>query len=444
MVQFITLQVSMVNAPSALGSVEVLRHGHLKKHIATVFVRGTLGSLERRLWNLLTKNAYSRLHQERHEIPVSVLLQAANIRGNDRRFLKPALIKLRQTSIEWIRQSKSGELEIDSDWIESSFLSLVGVVNGMVQYEYTKFVREQLQDPSVYARIHVESQGNLAKGKALTLYEITARYRPNKARGFKGKTEVWTLEFFRAAMGAEAPLYNDFKNLNRKIIKPNVTKVNERTDIKLETVYHKQGRRCVGIQFLVRDNPQLPLVLETEDSEILTVRKRLVEWGIGEVQVDTYLKDYDPEYLREKIAFVEAEVKSGKAIKSVNGYLHKAILNDWKMVTGKVIEREQKKAVMERRLARAQAEETERLALVAAEKAQCRAEWQEVEAFLASLGKTERKDLDSRFELKMMSNSVSRNIWERREDSLYRAVYRGSWRQFVLDEIKQSSVPANE
>ena len=212
----------------------------------------------------MTKNAYPRLKAyERHEIPVSVLLRAANIQGNDRRFLKPALINLRQTSIHWIRQSKSGAVEVDADWAEFGFLSFVMIRDGMVYYEYTKFVCDQLQDPSIYARIHLESQSKLPKGRALALYEITARYRPNKAKGFQGLTDTWTVEFFRAVMGAEAPLYDDFKNLNRRIIKAGVEKINERTDIKLKPIYHKKGRRCVAIQFQVRDNPQLPLALGT-------------------------------------------------------------------------------------------------------------------------------------------------------------------------------------
>ena len=205
LIVFITIKSNMVTESSALVTVPRLQEGHLKKHIATVFIQGNLTSLERKLWNLLTKNAYPRLKAyERHEIPVSVLLRAANIQGNDRRFLKPALINLRQTSIHWIRQSKSGAVEVDADWAEFGFLSFVMVRDGMVYYEYTKFICDQLQDPSIYARIHLESQSKLPKGRALALYEITARYRPNKAKGFQGAYRSLDGGFFPRSDGCRS------------------------------------------------------------------------------------------------------------------------------------------------------------------------------------------------------------------------------------------------
>ena len=94
-------------------------------------------------------------------------------------------------------------------------------------------------------------------------------------------------------MGAEAPLYDDFKNLNRRIIKASVEKINERTDIKLKPIYHKKGRRCVAIQFQVRDNPQLPLALGVDDSETVRVRDELIRYGIGVVEAEDFIKLYD-------------------------------------------------------------------------------------------------------------------------------------------------------
>lgn len=431
----------MVTEPSALETIPRLQEGHLKKHIATVFIRGNLSSLERKLWNILTKNAYPRLSEEdRYEIPVSVLLRAANIHGNDRRILKPALIKLRQTSIHWIRQSKTGQIEVDADWAEFGFLSFVMVRDGMVYYEYTKFVREQLQDPSVYARIHLESQSKLPRGRALALYEITARYRPNKAKGFRGLTDSWNLEFFRMAMGAEAPLYDEFKNLNRRIIKANVEKINERTDIKLKPIFHRKGRRCVAVQFEVRDNPQLPLALDSENSESVRLRNELVRFGLGLVEADDFLKTYDVDYLQEKINYVEAQLKAGKQIEFVNAYLRKAILKDWKMVSGSEIRRLKRQETESLKREQLRIELEKEAQRDAEERAQKDAEQLKVDSHLASLSETERADLDTKFETQMKSNSISRQTWERREEGVYRLMLAGSWRAFVLEELDACSV----
>jgi len=427
----------MGNLPSAVDSTQELQRGHLKKHIATVFIRGTLNPLERKLWNLLTKNALSNLDQERHEIPVSVLLRAANIHGNDRRILKPALIKLRQTSIEWIKQSENGEALVDSDWAEFGFLSFVAISKGIVYYEYTKFVREQLQNPAIYARIHIESQSKLSRGRSLALYEMTARYRPNSQKNFSGKTETWSLEFFRSAMGADASLYDDFRNLNQRIIKPSVAKINESTDISLRPIYHKKGRRCIAIQFVVHNNPQLQLGLESESSEAAEVRTCLARYGIGEVEAEVYLKDYEIEYLREKIELVESRIKSGQEIHSVNGYLRAAIKEDYKLIDGAELRREQRQEADQRRQERAKAEQAKQQAEETAEDARVAKEQHTVDAYLASLSAADRHDLDQRFEQHMQSAPFSRTAWQKQDDPLYVSVFQGYWRQFVLNHQRQ-------
>tara|TARA_R110002096_G_scaffold24760_41_gene78145 strand:+ start:4923 stop:6227 length:1305 start_codon:yes stop_codon:yes gene_type:complete len=434
----------MVNLPAAVDLPQGLQRGHLKKHIATVYIRGTLNPLERKLWNLLTKNALSNLAQERHEIPVSVLLRAANIHGNDRRILKPALIKLRQTSIEWIIQSEeTGEPLVDSDWAESGFLSFVAISKGVVYYEYTKFVRERLRTPETYARIHIESQSKLSRGRSLPLYEMTARYRPNTHKKFKGKTPKWSLEFFRAAMGAEAPLYDDFRNLNQRIIKPSVAKINQGTDIHLEPIYHKNGRRCVAIQFSVRNNPQLQLGLDSEAPESIEIREQLTRYGLGEVEVDYYLKEYEIDYLKEKTNLLEARIRSGQEIHSVNGYLRAAIKEDYKLVDGTQIRKQQQKEAQKRRQEHAREQKEKVEAEKANEDARLSAEQQTVDAYLSTLSPSERLKLEQRFERHMQSNPISRQAWEKRDHGIYASVVNGSWRQYVLEQQNQVTVSSS-
>ena len=51
----------MVTESSALVSVPRLQEGHLKKHIATVFIQGNLTSLERKLWNLFDQKRLPKI-----------------------------------------------------------------------------------------------------------------------------------------------------------------------------------------------------------------------------------------------------------------------------------------------------------------------------------------------------------------------------------------------
>lgn len=430
----------------AVDAIDHLRRGHFKKHIAVIYVKGTLNPLEKRLWNLLTKNAQHRLSEERHEIPVDVLMRAAGIHGNDRRILKPALIKLRKTSIEWIRQDPEGGFAIDSDWAESGFLATVAIVDGMIYYEYSRFLRDQLMNPERFAILHVASGNALKRGKAGTLYEITARFRPNEKTKFPGDTPKWTLDFFRALMGAEAKTYDDFKKLNQKIIQPCIKKVNQETDIKLTPKFHRRGRRVVHLQFKVEDNKLEPKRTQSVDTESETLKSRLIEeYGIGEVEAVRLMEDHPIDYLLEKIAYVDHQIKAGRDIHSLSGYLRKTIKNDYRITSSKSLQKDREAAKKKARIARQAAlerkqkeqeelEDRERIALSEA-----------VDAYLDSLPKTDRNRLRSTFEAKMEADPIWSNSWNNRTNNKnLELVIEGVWKHHVRQQMDRSEENSRE
>jgi plasmid replication initiation protein len=85
----------------------------------------------------------------------------------------------------------------------------------------------------------------------LSLYENCYRFKSN------GTTGVIPLETWKKLIGVESGgTYENFKNLNRKIIKPAVEEINLVSDIYVIVEYIKEGRKVVGLRFDISDNDE--------------------------------------------------------------------------------------------------------------------------------------------------------------------------------------------
>lgn len=402
-----------------------------KKHQATIFMRGNLSSLDRKLWNLVTKNAFFELgKKQRHTVDLDVLCEAAGYDSKDLKPIKAAFETLTTTSISWIRQDDEGGIVEDEEWVTTSFLSGAKIKGKTITYEYSSFLSERLAEPEMYARINLTSQKNLSKGRSLPLYEITAAYRENGS--FPGKTKLWSLEYFRALMGAESEYYDQFKRLKNKIIDPNIKKVNEETDIFIEATFHKTGRRYSGIQFTVKNNPQMPLFSQA-DYESVPVFQRLVNHGISVLQAEKFLSEHTEDYLEKKLALLERKLSEGK-VKSPSGFLVKAIKEDYDHsdpeADRKALEEESKKkkreiAEKKKREEEKQKSEAESAAQDLAHKAQ---------SLLSSLNEEETKALKERFEKEVIADHFLSSAYQK--SGLEHLMVKGFWHDYVVQNAK--------
>ena len=402
-----------------------------KKHHATIFMRGNLSTLERKFWNLATKNAYFELGKVRkHTVDLDVLCEAAGYDSKDLNPVKEAFEKLTATSISWIRQLDDGSVEEDQEWVATSFLAGAKIRGKTLTYEYSSFLTDRLAEPEMYARINLTSQKNLSKGRSLPLYEITASFRENGK--FPGKTTVWSLEYFRALMGAESKTYDQFKRLKNKIIDPNVKKVNDETDILIEPVFHKTGRRYSGIQFLVKNKPQMELFPPT-DYEQLPIFQRLVGHGVSVLQAEKFMADHPEDYLERKVSLLERKLAEGK-VDSPSGYLVAAIKNDYDDSDPKA----EKKALAEQKKAEAQKRAAEKLAeqkrAEDEQKAKEAAEAQELEdqanAILKQMAQEERDALEAEFGKEVANDGVIGKSYEK--GGVENIFVKGFWYDFVI------------
>lgn len=324
-----------------------------KKHVAAIHTSGDLTLLERKIANVLLLNAYDDLLTKRtHSIPVKHLAEMLGWdASNNMERLQDALRRLVSTSIEFNVLDDGKE-----SWEITSLVAYARIRGGVCTYKYVEELAERLFDPEVYATINIGMQRRFKGGYSLTLYENCVRYKAVGSTGF------WELDKFRRIMGADAPMYEEFKRLSSFVINKAVDEVNKQSDIHLTPEYRKSGRKVEAVKFLIRENAQIPLIAPDQLDGNAEIRasdtyKRLREHGIGDKLATAWLLQ-DADRAQAVVAYVEAKDKKKQVKGTTAGYIRK-LIEDGAEVTAtsyEVEKAEAEKSAVEQAKNQAQAE----------------------------------------------------------------------------------------
>lgn len=226
------------------------------KHSAAIQVRGSVGLLARRAWNVLLAAAYDRLpDQDEHTIRLADLAAALQFDSNDYDALKGPIRELVGAMVEW----NTLEKDKGTAWGVAALLAHVEFERGTASYSYSPFLRRMLHNPRMYARINLSLQNAFRSKYSLILYELALDYFDATRQA--GETPWISLERFRALMGVDPAQYPEFKALGQWVIKPAVDEVAQCTDLRVAVQYQREGRRIAALKFTI--TPQGPAPAKT-------------------------------------------------------------------------------------------------------------------------------------------------------------------------------------
>ncbi|MCE6959212.1 replication initiation protein [Cereibacter sphaeroides] len=381
-----------------------LRRESVKKNVAAIHVSGKLTLLQRKLSNVLLLNAYDHLMtRPKHSIDARTLCLMVGYNSNDMETLKASLRSLAETVAEWDMLDQKGGQE----WGVSSLLSYAKLAGGICEYAYSPALAEKLHDPKVFALINLNIQRRFTSGHALALYENCFRFVRT------GSTGWWPIEIFRRLMGVDdSAYYENFKQLNAKIIKPAVAEVNRSSNILVTPEFRKMGRAVTDIRFLIKENPQLAM-FEIDDGEAMRssrVYQRLIAVGVGDRLARQWIAEHGETYVAEKLDYVAGQ---GKVTSTVR-YLSAALRDDYGAPVAPDPSPEAVEALARRKAAEAaQAKaEAEREAAIAAERRERAERMALVRAVAESRNPTQR-DADRRLFLRRLEGELEREDFAR-------------------------------
>ena len=293
----------------------------VKKHNNAIHVSGELSLIERKLVNVLLLNAYDNLTTVRkHTIAVPILCElvgwekSGNVNG-----LKKALKALASTPIEFDLFNREGK----PSWDTSAIVAHANIENGMCTYQYSDFLAEKLANPEMYSIINVGVQRDFKGNYSLSLYENCLRFRGTES----GSTGWWPIATWRKVLGADAALYDEFKFLSGKVIKPACAEINKVSDLIVEPEYKREGRFVTEIRFIVRENPQRSLLdinADVSGARDTEAYKILIELGVG-ASLALSMVQKDEKRALEIAQYTKARYDNGEIKGSAGGYVRKLV-----------------------------------------------------------------------------------------------------------------------
>jgi hypothetical protein len=242
-------------------------------------------------------------------IPLSDLARDAAYDSKDTEFLKKQLEELQNIKLL---------MENERQWTSERLVSSVTLVNpqgfkkhsGQVWFGFAfpPEVHELVMAPGTYTRFSIFYQGLLRSGSALALYEICRRYATNPSK----LTLIETYDHWYGVLTGnpvsreEPPPYKYFK---RDVIKTAIAEINALTDIQVELIEHKNGRRVERLQFRVEHTKQPQLGFPAAPVIDLELLGRVMKFGFNQQEASDLVAQHGDDKLRKSVAFVQARVE---------------------------------------------------------------------------------------------------------------------------------------
>jgi hypothetical protein len=321
---------------------ETKQNIELIKHTAAIHIKTNLSLVERKMINVLLKNAFVDLDSAKyHTIRLQEIRDAVGWKGKNYQSLKNSLNKLVSTKIEWNILGKDKK----NIWATSAFLASASIVSGRCIYDYSYHLRQLFKNPNIYVKINLLIQNNFKSKYSLILWEFLTDHLSTGNKE-EAQTDWIKIEDYKSLLGAEPTKYQPFKVLNANLIKAPIIEINKVSDLTIKAYYQESQGTTTAISFSIKRKPshrkpkeELPLLqkakekAQEEDSQIQdnNLAKDLLETCcFTKGTIKNLLQEYSEAQLVENLKYIKAELAKGY-VKNIPAYSTNAIKNDFRL-----------------------------------------------------------------------------------------------------------------
>lgn len=280
-------------------------------------VEGSLSLLSRKIFNVMMYHAQQMrepginapidtpVAKKYFWIPLSALARDAAYDSRDVEYLKRQIEDMQNIKLL---------IENERQWTSERLVSSVTLVNPQgfnkhsgqtwFGFAFPPEVHEQVMAPSTYTRLSIVYQSSLRSGSALALYEICRRYATNPSK----LTHIQTYEHWHGVITGNPidperlPAYKYFK---RDTLKPAIAEINALTDISVELIEHKSGRKVERLQFRVEQAQQPQLEFPAPPPVDTELMERVMRLGISGPDASDVMAQYPEDVIRAALVRVE-------------------------------------------------------------------------------------------------------------------------------------------
>lgn len=169
-------------------------------------------------------------------------------RQNAETKLKEAIDRLWDRSVIIRTEGKREEFR----WVQYRAQYLTG--EAKVEITFSDAIMPYLtQLQGQFTKVVIKNISSLSSAYSIRLYEMLQQFRSTGDRTI-------ALDDFRSMLAVKDK-YQQFKDLNKMIIKPAVAELNEKSDLAVIVETLKRGRTVVGLKFRFKEDKQIKMVL---------------------------------------------------------------------------------------------------------------------------------------------------------------------------------------
>jgi hypothetical protein len=300
--------------------VEKTSPASFPKPTEAIYIKPTKGSITlsmHRMFNLLLAKAHDEGgEKESYRVAVSMLGADLGTESKNVEFLKDTARKLTSTVVEWDVVTKQGKRK----WGVSSMLASAELEEGgVLEYSFSKHIREKLLRPDVYARLNLQLQNKFRSRHGLALYEQCARYIDNPSS--LTAQLPWSEWAAMLSPSAGASQYaKEWKYFARDLLKPAISEVNAIAEnFSIEALIVKEGRRVSTLQFRLKRKQQKSLDLQTQahlfDPQL---RSRMEKLGVASAKMRHAFAEFEESSIRAALDYTERRLKTNAAVPIIN------------------------------------------------------------------------------------------------------------------------------
>uniref|UniRef100_UPI001F18FA46 replication initiation protein n=1 Tax=Paraburkholderia adhaesiva TaxID=2883244 RepID=UPI001F18FA46 len=293
----------------------------LRKAVEAIAIQpksGKITLLTRKLFNVLLAVAQQADESgDTYRALLSDIVANSAFDSNDTALVKEHLRRMVSVQVEWSQGTSSQKpgrkwgistLIADAEILEDPATRRV-----WVEFSFAPKIKKKLLDPVQYARLSLQFQSQLRSSAGLALYEICVRYLTNPSHLTMRETWEWWRPILSGTPDTEAgdEAKREYKYFKRDYLRPAIAEVNAVTNIFVELIEHREGRRVAEIQFRVTERKQPMLALDEHPNVFdSTLVDRMVKIGIPLKEAQSLYADSEENRIRAALQLTEQRLRS--------------------------------------------------------------------------------------------------------------------------------------
>ena len=266
--------------------------------------------LFRKSYNVMLYLAQEQgLERDIYRAPISAILSGLDFDSHDTELVKKHVRAMASTAVEW-QSPTTGE---GVSWAVSGLIGHAEIKRergqNWLEWSYSVKLKQELLQPSVFARLSLGIISQLRSHGGIVLYEICSRYRG------VGRTSRQPWSWWRPVLSGKPETEKtkalEYRFFKRDVLKTALAEVNAITDIEVELLECREGRFISDLQFVVKQKAQAPLPLQIPPKPLdMSLVVKAQKLGIDDYRAEQLLNDFGDEVLKSGLEALEKRLGS--------------------------------------------------------------------------------------------------------------------------------------